>query len=94
MADATQSPTARGMKAKKNVRGSVTLRELARVNGTWPATRVENADIPTKPKTSAHQGVLRKVNLRHVSARRPVIAQTGGKSFAASWDPAILTFAI
>jgi hypothetical protein len=26
------------------------------------------------------------VNLRHVSASWPVMAQTGGKSFAAIWD--------
>jgi len=93
MADPTQNPMARGMKTKKNDRRSMTLRELARVKGRWPVTRVENADIPIRPKINAHHGVRRKVNLRHVSACRPVIAQTGGKSFAASWDAPTLTLA-
>src|SRR6266851_9217916 len=35
---------------------------------------------------NAHAGVLVKVNLRHISAGAPVIAQTGGKSFATSCD--------
>jgi hypothetical protein len=38
----------------------------------------------TPPTQNAHGGVFVNVNLRHVSAGKPVTAQTGGKSFAIS----------
>src|SRR5665213_2647843 len=53
---------------------SATLRRLARVKGRHPLARRETF------------GALENVNLRHVSAGAPVIAQTDGKSLAASCD--------
>src|SRR6267143_3168034 len=43
------------------------------------------------PSRKAHGGAVENLNLRQVSAGCPVIAQTGGKSFAVSCDCQMVT---
>src|SRR5262252_2333862 len=80
--------------------------ELCLVNGRWPfavretnrmTMKIRRKPMPThasKRNAYAHPGAVTKRNLRHVSAGRPVIAQTGGKSFAASCEAQTWTLSV
>src|SRR5713101_3783071 len=102
-AAAIHSRTASTNRSMQTHVARLTLRWLAGVRGRYPLARRETTAMRMKigsspipvhtriKKAYAHAGAVTNRKRCHVSAGAPVIAHTGGKSFAASWAAQIWT---
>src|SRR5919201_4606568 len=97
--NATAQRTSQRIAKPRPARLALRIRfEAARVSGRYPPAvrdtarmrmKIRSRPIPVSSssrKAYAHPGAVTKRNLRHVSAGAPVVAHTGGKSFALSSD--------